>query len=209
MFMISLKISELPLRMNITWAHRRWLLLTFSPLSLQTLTSSTHVMSDFHLSDLTLTRCVTHLPLLRITVQLGQQSWLTRHRLGNKPTPTAWRPLWSLTMNPLQLIWKHIKHDITFNVSHVFLKQRDWRSRTSPRMCETLSTVCGLLERGQKSKKLWMSTLRSFMSSSGMSQMWSSSSSMVLSCRSDTTLPSLSVRHMTRAARLKQKHVEL
>ena len=39
-----------------------------------------------------------------MTVQLGQQSWLTRHRLGNRPTPTACRPLWSLRVNPLHLI---------------------------------------------------------------------------------------------------------
>lgn len=46
----------------------------------------------------------TYLPLFRMTVQFGQQSWLTRQRLGKIPTPTACRPLWSLIMKPLQLI---------------------------------------------------------------------------------------------------------
>lgn len=45
-----------------------------------------------------------YLPWLRTTLQLGQQSWLTRPRLGNSPTPTACRPLWLLSVNPLVLI---------------------------------------------------------------------------------------------------------
>ncbi|KAF3848577.1 hypothetical protein F7725_015074 [Dissostichus mawsoni] len=31
----------------------------------------------------------TYLPWLRMTVQLGQQSWFTRQRFGKRPTPTA------------------------------------------------------------------------------------------------------------------------
>lgn len=69
-------------------------------------------------------------------------------------------------------------------------------------MCEMSSTVCCLLVRGQKSRKLWMSTLSSFSSSSCMSVMWSSSSSSVVSCMSDTVLPSLSRRHRIRATSL-------
>lgn len=49
----------------------------------------------------------TYFPWLRMTVQLGQQSWLTRHRLGKRPTPTACNPLWSLRVNPLHLICKN------------------------------------------------------------------------------------------------------
>lgn len=48
----------------------------------------------------------TYLPWLRITVQFGQQLWFTRHKFGKRPTPTAWMPLWSLTVKPLQLIWE-------------------------------------------------------------------------------------------------------
>lgn len=48
----------------------------------------------------------TYLPWLRMTLQLGQQSWLTRPRLGNRPTPTACRPLWSLSVTPLHLIYR-------------------------------------------------------------------------------------------------------
>lgn len=64
---------------------------------------------SFHLYEFS----STHLPWLRMTVQLGQQSWLTKQRLGKRPTPTAWRPLWSLSVKPLQLIWgrhKHLSH---------------------------------------------------------------------------------------------------
>lgn len=46
----------------------------------------------------------THLPLLKMTVQLGQQSWLAWQRLGKIPTPTACSPLWSLRVKALQLI---------------------------------------------------------------------------------------------------------
>lgn len=44
-----------------------------------------------------------------MTVQLGQQSWFTRPRLGKIPTPTACRPLWSLSVKPLQLIYPEEK----------------------------------------------------------------------------------------------------
>lgn len=44
-----------------------------------------------------------------MTVQLGQQLWFTKPRLGKMPTPTACRPLWSLSVKPLQLIYAEEK----------------------------------------------------------------------------------------------------
>lgn len=47
---------------------------------------------------------ITYFPWLRVAVQLGQQSWLTRLRLGKSPRPTVCRPLWSGSVSPLDLI---------------------------------------------------------------------------------------------------------
>lgn len=57
----------------------------------------------------------THLPLLNMTVQFGQQSWFTRPRLGKMPTPTACSPLWSLSVKPLQLIYPEDKRKDSVN----------------------------------------------------------------------------------------------
>lgn len=88
----------------------------------------------------------THLPGLRMTVQLGQQSWLTKQRLGKRPTPTAWRPLWSLSVKPLQLIWgreKHLSHlsfrnaseEVCGQVNQCLPHQRDATRSPRRRVC--------------------------------------------------------------------------
>lgn len=114
----------------ITWAPGGLFQLgrPFPTLSVQTLTSSSHLLSDSSPTHVTFTWLLsrspqrmwrrTYLPLLSMTVQLGQQSWLTRHKLGNKPTPTACRPLWSLTTNPLQLIWHTWTKSYSMSCAH-------------------------------------------------------------------------------------------
>ncbi len=75
----------------------------------------------------------THSPGLKTTVQLGQQSWLTRHRLGKRPTPTACRPLWSLSVKPLQFTCGREKHHL-----HIFWEFISISPSSSSRVCHEL-----------------------------------------------------------------------
>lgn len=165
-----------------------------------------------------------------MTVQLGQQLWLTRHRLGNRPTPTACRPLWSLRVNPLHLICTDRQTDggmrkgrreygiykapwfISENVFHIAV-HNSWSTcwvvmhkekflLTMPKMREMYSAGCCFLPYDQYPWNVCTSLSSFLRSSSGRSAMWSSSWSTDTSWLSDAMPVSLCIRHSTRAARL-------